>query len=260
MVQTMVSDTADAYGAGHNEALVRQARRRFGHDAFLATKSGIVFEADQPGSQRDTGWGLPLTINGSKTCVERAIDHGLRRHGVEQIDLLYAHHRDPSTLLEETVSAMAEAVQQGKVKAIGLSNGTVDDSNRANQLYPVWVVHYAYSLFSRESEYAILPPSTVSEWRLRAAHSWALTSWPSPCNLSMMASPRQQPMMQGENFILNLQRLETLVAIASVLSITPAQLPLVWLPAQADNTIPMSGSRSKAHAGENPAALAGNRA
>ena len=89
----MMIDTADAYGAGHNEELIKQANDVAERPAFVATKFGIVFEEDQTGSQLDTGWGFPLTINGSKEYVSRAIDQSLERLGVEQIDLLYAHYK-----------------------------------------------------------------------------------------------------------------------------------------------------------------------
>ena len=89
--QTMMIDTADAYGAGHNESLIKQAMQQTPIKPFIATKFGIVFDEDQTGSRLDTGWGFPLTINGSKEYVSRAIDQSLERLGVDQIDLLYAH-------------------------------------------------------------------------------------------------------------------------------------------------------------------------
>ena len=153
----MMIDTADAYGAGHNEILIKQAIRQSTKDAFVATKFGIVFEEDQAGSQLDTGWGFPLTINGTKTYVKRAIDNSLKRLDVEQIDLLYAHYPDPNTPIEETVSAMAEAVREGKVKAIGLSNVTADEIIQANEVHAISAVQYEYSLFRREAEDNILP-------------------------------------------------------------------------------------------------------
>ena len=88
--QNMMIDSADAYGAGHNEEFIRQAIKQAGKSAFVATKFGIVFEEDQSGNRLDTGWGVPLTINGRKDYVKRAIDNSLKRLGIERIDLLYA--------------------------------------------------------------------------------------------------------------------------------------------------------------------------
>ncbi|GMM88013.1 aldo/keto reductase [Vibrio fortis] len=155
--QGMMIDTADAYGAGHNEDLIKQAVAQTETAPFIATKFGIVFEEDQTGSQLDTGWGFPLTINGTKEYVARAIDNSLERLGVEQIDLLYAHYLDPNIPLAETVSAMADAVKAGKVKAIGLSNVTAEQVLEANEIHPIAAVQYEYSLFRREAEIDILP-------------------------------------------------------------------------------------------------------
>ncbi|MDN3685278.1 aldo/keto reductase [Vibrio sinaloensis] len=156
--QGMMIDTADAYGAGHNEDLISKSYPAYrAKKAFVATKFGIVFEEQQTGSTLDTGWGFPLTINGTKEYVARAIDNSLERLGVEQIDLLYAHYLDPNVALEETVQAMAEAVKAGKVKAIGLSNVTAEQVLRANEIHPIAAVQYEYSLFRREAETDILP-------------------------------------------------------------------------------------------------------
>lgn len=150
--QGMMIDTADAYGAygaGHNESLSKQAIANTSVKPFIATKFGIVYEEGQTGSQVDTGWGFPLTINGSKEYVAKAIDASLERLGVEQIDLLYAHYLEPNVSIEETVGAMADAVKAGKVKAIGLSNVTVEQVLKANEIHPLAAVQYEYSLFRR---------------------------------------------------------------------------------------------------------------
>lgn len=254
--QSMMIDTADAYGAGHNEILLREAMQQSAKDAFVATKVGIVFEENQPGSQLDTGWGFPLKINGTKTYVKRAIDNSLERLGVEQIDLLYAHYLDPDTPLEETVSAMAEAVKEGKVKAIGLSNVTANEIIQANKVYPISAVQYEYSLFRREAETDILPAIN--------SIGAVLVCW-SPLGAGFLTGTVKElddgdfrnnnPKMQGENFTNNLQRLDRIKKIASDLSITPAQLALAWLIAQGENVIPIPGSRKKHRIDENLSAL-----
>lgn len=254
--QNMMIDTADAYGAGHNESLLKQAIKKSGKNAFVATKFGIVFEEDQDGSQLDTGWGFPLTINGTKNYVKRAIDNSLDRLGIEQIDLLYAHYLDPNTPLEETISAMAEAVQAGKVKAIGLSNVTSEEIIQANEVHAISAVQYEYSLFRREAETDILPA-------INSIGS-SLVCW-SPLGAGFLTGTVKEletedfrnnnPKMQGENFTSNLQRLEKIKEIASDLNITPAQLALAWLIAQGDNIIPIPGSRKVSRINENLAAL-----
>jgi len=254
--QNMMIDTADAYGAGHNEILIKQAMQQATKDAFVATKFGIVFEEDQTGSQLDTGWGFPLTINGTKTYVKRAIDNSLERLGVEQIDLLYAHYLDPNTPLEETLSAMADAVREGKVKAIGLSNVTADEIIQANRAHPISAVQYEYSLFRREAENDILPAIN--------SIGAALVCW-SPLGAGFLTGTVKElddddfrnnnPKMQGENFTYNLKRLEHIRKIASDLSITSAHLALAWLIVQGENIIPIPGSRKKHRVDENLAAL-----
>jgi len=254
--QNMIIDTADAYGAGHNQILIKQAMKQSAKDTFIATKFGIVFEKDQVGSQLDTGWGFPLTINGTRSYVRRAIDNSLERLGVERIDLLYAHYLDPNTPIEETISAMAEAVKQGKVKAIGLSNVTADQIIRANEVHTISAVQYEYSLFRREAEKEILPAVN----RIGAA----LVCW-SPLGAGFLTGTVKElddgdfrtnnPKMQGENFTSNLQRLEYIINISVVLNVTPAQLALAWLIAQGDNIIPIPGSRKKSRIDENLAAL-----
>lgn len=254
--QGMMIDTADAYGAGHNEHLVKQAIAQSSQPAFIATKFGIVFEEGQTGSTLETGWGFPLTLNGSKDYVTRAIDNSLARLGVEQIDLLYAHYLDPQVPLEETVTAMANAVRAGKVKAIGLSNVTADEILRANSVHPIAAVQYEYSLFRREAEREIIP--AVNQIGAN------LVCW-SPLGAGFLTGDvtrlapddfrNHNPKMQGENFIQNLERVEKIKLIAQEYQVTPAQLALAWLLAQGDNILPIPGSRKITRIDENLASL-----
>ncbi|WP_425670558.1 aldo/keto reductase [Vibrio owensii] len=254
--QGMMIDTADAYGAGHNEDLIKKAIAQTNQKAFISTKFGIVFEEGETGSTLDTGWGFPLTINGTKEYVARAIDNSLERLGVEQIDLLYAHYLDPQIPLEETVAAMSDAVKAGKVKAIGLSNVTAEQVLRANEIHPISAVQYEYSLFRREAEADILPAVN----QIGAA----LVCW-SPLGAGFLTGQVKEldendfrnnnPKMQGDNFTSNLARLEEIKNIAAEYDITPAQLALAWLVAQGDNIIPIPGSRKTSRIDENLGAL-----
>lgn len=188
--------------------------------------------------------------------MKHAIDNSLERLGIEQIDLLYAHYLDPNTPLEETISAMAESVTEGKVKAIGLSNVTADEIIQANKVHPISAVQYEYSLFRREAEIDILPAIN--------SIGATLVCW-SPLGAGFLTGTIKElgdgdfrnnnPKMQGENFTNNLQRLDRIKKIASDLSITPAQLALAWLISQGDNIIPIPGSRKKSRIDENLTAL-----
>ena len=254
--RNMMIDTADAYGAGHNEGLIGQAIKKSGRKPFVATKFGIVFEEGQTGGQLDTGWGFPLTINGTRSYVARAVDNSLARLGVEQIDLLYAPFPDPGTPLEETVSAMAEAVKAGKVAAIGLSNATPEQIIRAHEVHAIAAVQYEYSLFRREAETGILPAVK----RINAA----MVCW-SPLGAGVLTGTvkalnkddfrNNNPKMQGQNFKDNLRRVEEIKNIASDLNITPAQLALAWLLARGDHLMAIPGSRQISRIDENLAAL-----
>lgn len=254
--RNLMIDTADAYGAGHNELLIREAMAKTSRKAFVATKFGIVFEEGQTGSQLPTGWGFPLTINGTKPYVLRAIDKSLERLGVERIDLIYAHYLDPETPLEETVGAMAEAVRQGKVKAIGLSNVNASEIRRAHAVHPIAAVQYEYSLFRREAELEILPAVE----QIGAA----LVCW-SPLGAGFLTGQVKEleasdfrnnnPKMQGENFASNLQRLEEIRRIATEAGTTPALLALAWLLAQSSAILPIPGSRKASRIDENLQAL-----
>lgn len=254
--RNMMIDTADAYGAGHNEVLIREAMRKASRKAFVATKFGIVFEEGQTGSQLPTGWGFPLTINGTRPYVLRAIDKSLERLGVERLDLVYAHYLDPRTPLEETVAAMAEAVGQGKVGAIGLSNVTADEIRRAHAVHPVAAVQYEFSLFRREAELEILP--AVEEIDA------LLVCW-SPLGAGFLTGQvteieagdfrNNNPKMQGENFVSNLTRLERIKELAATLGITPASLALAWLLARSPRIVPIPGSRKASRIDENLQAL-----
>ncbi|GAM60352.1 aldo/keto reductase [Vibrio ishigakensis] len=151
---------------------------------------------------------------------------------------MYAHYLDPNTPLEETVQAMADAVKAGKVKAIGLSNVTAEQVLKANEIHPIAAVQYEYSLFRREAETDILPAINKI--------SAALVCW-SPLGAGFLTGKVQEldendfrknnPKMQGDNFVSNLERLEKIKAIAAEYDITPAQLALAWLVAQGDNII-----------------------
>ncbi len=133
---TMI-DSADAYGNGHNEALVGRAIKNRRNEAFLATKFGIVFDEGETGTDLPTGWGFSLKINGKPEYVRKALDGSLRRMGVDVIDLWYAHYADPDTPIEQTVGAMADAVRAGKVRYLGLSNITARQVRQAHAVHPI---------------------------------------------------------------------------------------------------------------------------
>ena len=245
-------DTADAYGNGHNEQLVARAVADRRDKAFIATKFGIVFDPDETGTDVPTGWGFSLNINGKPDYVQRCLEKSLGRLGTSHIDLWYAHYPDPATPIEETVGAMAEAVEAGKVRFLGLSNVTADQVRRAHSVHPIAAVQYEYSLWRREAESDLF--QTLRELGI------ALVPW-SPLGGGFLTGTidtlgaedfrNNNPRFQGENLATNKQRFAPLLNLAGELGITAAQLSLAWLLHQGEDIIPIPGTRSPDRVTEN---------
>jgi aryl-alcohol dehydrogenase-like predicted oxidoreductase len=249
-------DSADAYGNGHNEILVGEALRERRDSAFVATKFGIVFEADQTGTELPTGWGFSLTINGTPAYTRRALDASLKRLGLDTIDLWYLHYPDPQVPVEETVGAMAEAVSAGKVRYLGLSNVTADQVNRAHTVHPITAVQYEYSLWRRAAETALLP--TLRELGI------SLVCW-SPLGSGFLTGTvdrlpkgdfrHNNPRFSDENLKVNQDRFAPVKSLAVELGLTPAQLALAWLLHQGEDILPIPGTRKQARLTENAKAV-----
>ena len=245
-------DTADAYGNGHNEQLVGRAVAKRRDEAFVATKLGIVFDPNETGTEVPTGWGFSLKVNGKPDYVRWALENSLDRLGMSHIDLWYAHFPDPATPIEETVGAMSEAVREGKVRFLGLSNVTAEQVRRAHKVHHIAAVQYEYSLWRREVETELLP--TLRELGI------ALVPW-SPLGSGFLTGPidvlaandfrNNNPRYQGENLKANKQRFAPLMKLAEELGITSAQLSLAWLLHQGEDIIPIPGTRKRERVTEN---------
>ncbi len=245
-------DTADAYGNGHNEELVGRALAPNRDLAFVATKFGIVFDPDETGTEVPTGWGFSLNINGTPDYVKKAVDQSLQRLNMSHIDLLYAHYPDPAVPMAETVGAMSEAVQAGKVRYLGLSNVTAEQVREAQAIHPIAAVQFEYSLWRREAETELLP--TLRELGI------ALVPW-SPLGSGFLTGTvdslpdddfrNNNPRYQGENLATNQDRFAPLLSLAQELGITAAQLSLAWLLHQGDDIIPIPGTRKPDRVSEN---------
>ncbi|HMA97527.1 MAG TPA: aldo/keto reductase, partial [Polyangiaceae bacterium] len=140
-------DTADMYGPFKNEELVGRALRDRRDRAIIATKFGNVRGTD----------GAFLGISGRPEYVRTCIDASLKRLGIDYVDLYYQHRVDPTVPIEETVGAMAELVQAGKVRYLGLSEAAPGTIRRAHAVHPISALQTEYSLWSREPEEAIFP-------------------------------------------------------------------------------------------------------
>ncbi len=242
-------DTADMYGSGANEQLIGKAIADRRDQVILATKFGILRGEDN--SFRG--------VNGSPEYVHQACNASLQRLGIDYIDLYYQHRVDPNVPIEETVGAMAELVQQGKVRYIGLSEAAPATIRRAHAVHPITALQTEYSLWSRDPEDEILP--TVRELGIgfvpysplgRGFLSGSITSLE---DLAPDDYRRYSPRFQGENFNKNIQLVEAVKEIAAEKGVTPGQLAIAWLLAQGDDIVPIPGTKRRAYLEENVAAV-----
>ncbi|MFD3166183.1 aldo/keto reductase [Herpetosiphon sp. NSE202] len=241
-------DTADMYGPFTNEQLVGKAFKGRRDQVILATKFGIQ---RGPDNQR--------SINGRPEYVKAACDASLQRLGVDHIDLYYQHRVDANVPIEETVGAMAELVQAGKVRYIGLSEADAPTIRRAHQVHPISALQTEYSLWSREPEIEIL--ATTRELGIGfVAYSplgrgFLTGQFRSVDDFAADDYRRYSPRFQGENFQRNLSLVQHIEQLASQKGITPAQLALAWVLAKGDDIVPIPGTKRRRYLEENMAAL-----
>lgn len=242
-------DTADMYGPFTNEELVGRAIKDRRDQVVLATKFGNVRTADG-------GWG---GVNGQPEYVKQCCDASLQRLGVEVIDLYYQHRVDPTVPIEETIGAMAELVQAGKVRYLGMSEAAPETIRRAQAVHPITALQTEYSLWSREPEDQLLP--TVRELGIGfvpyspLGRGFLTGAFQSPDDFAANDYRSHSPRFQGENFAKNLDLVEKVKAIAQEKGVTPAQLALAWLLAQGDDIVPIPGTKRRSYLEENAAAV-----
>lgn len=241
-------DTADMYGPFTNERLVGKAIKDRRDEVVLATKF-----ANMRGE--DGSW---LGISGKPEYVKQACDASLERLGVDVIDLYYQHRVDPEVPIEETVGAMAELVEAGKVRYLGLSEAAPETIRRAHAVHPISALQTEYSLWSRDPEDELLslcdelgitfiPYSPLGRGFLTGAIQRIDDLDPDDWR-------RNNPRFQGENFQKNFELVKTVEELAKEKSCTPAQLALAWLLAQGEDIIPIPGTRRIERLEENAAA------
>jgi aryl-alcohol dehydrogenase-like predicted oxidoreductase len=242
-------DTADMYGPYTNERLVGRAIAGRRDAVVLATKFGIV---------RDPSNATARRINGRPEYVREACEGSLRRLGLDHIDLYYQHRVDPDTPIEETIGAMAELVQEGKVLHLGLSEAGPDTLRRASAVHPIAALQTEYSLWSRDPEEEILP--TVRELGIgfvaysplgRGFLSGQIRSLD---DLEADDYRRHSPRFQGENLERNLQLVRRVEELAHHKGVTAGQLALAWVLHQGDDIVPIPGTKRRAYLEENAAA------
>ena len=242
-------DTADAYGPHTNEELVGEAIRGRRDQVVLATKFGFA-----QGFNVTLGAPRP-PVNGKPDYVKASCEGSLRRLGVDHIDLYYLHRVDPDTPIEETVGAMAELVQAGKVRFLGLSEASAATIRKAHAVHPITAVQSEYSLWTRDPEEQVLP--TLRELRIGlVAYSplgrgFLSGTIRSTDDLAPDDYRRSTPRFMGENFARNLDLVATVERLAKAKGVTPAQLALAWLLAQGKDIVPIPGTKRVERLDEN---------
>jgi aryl-alcohol dehydrogenase-like predicted oxidoreductase len=242
-------DTSDMYGPHTNERLVGGAISGRREEVFLATKFGIRVEPGDPPRR---------SVDGSPDYVRSACEASLGRLGVEHIDLYYQHRVDPNTPIEETVGAMAELVEQGKVRHIGLSEASAQTIRRAHAVHPITAVQTEYSLWTRDVESEILP--TLNELGIAlVAYSplgrgFLSGRFTSTEELDENDFRRYGPRFTGENLNENLKLAERVSELANEKGITPGQLALAWVLHRGEHIVPIPGTKRVSYLEENLAA------
>jgi len=241
-------DTADVYGPFTNEVLVGKALKGKRSQVVLATKFGNVRAPD----------GKFIGQNGRPEYVKSACDASLGRLGVDHIDLYYQHRVDRAVPIEETVGAMADLVQQGKVRFLGLSEASAQTVRRAHAVYPISALQTEYSLWSRDVEQEILP--TVRELGIGfVAYSplgrgFLTGQIKRPEDIQDGDWRRNHPRFQGDNFQKNLDLVGRVEALARAKRCTPGQLALAWLLEKGDGIVPIPGTKRRKYVEENAGA------
>ncbi len=241
-------DTADMYGPFTNERLVGRAIAGRRDEVVLSTKFGNVRGEN----------GERLGIRGDADYVRAACDASLERLGVETIDLYSQHRVDPETPIEETVGAMAELVEAGKVRYLGLSEASAETIRRAHAVHPISALQSEYSLWTRDVEAEVLP--TLRELGIGlVAYSPLGRGFLTGAIRSQADLPEQDfrgalPRFGDENLEANLRLVEHVEALAEAKGVTAGQIALAWVLSRGDDVVPIPGTKRVAYLEQNAAA------
>jgi aryl-alcohol dehydrogenase-like predicted oxidoreductase len=237
-------DTANVYGAGANEELVGRAIRDRRDEVVLATKFGIVRDAEGHRAAR-----------GDAAYVKQCCDESLARLGVDHIDLYYQHRVDPDTPIEETWGALAELVEAGKIRYAGLSEAGAATIRRAHAVHPVTALQSEWSLWTRDIEAEIAP--TCAELGIgivpfsplgRGFLTGSITSASQLGEKDMRAG---LPRFSEENLSANLAIVDTVKALAEKRGVTAGQLALAWVQAKGEHVVPIPGTKRRTYLEQN---------
>jgi len=240
-------DTAEVYGPHTNEELVGKAIRGRREQVVLATKFGIAL-----------GSGT-MQLDGSPANARRAVEGSLRRLGVDVIDLYYLHRRDPAVPIEETVGAMKELVEAGKVRFLGLSEVGAATIRRANAVHPISAVQSEYSLWERGIEESILPAMRELGVGLvpfsPLGRGYLTGAVKSSSVFGEGDFRRSLPRFDDEHMAANRNLVDTVKAVAARNAASPAQVALAWVLRVAPDAVPIPGTKRRAYLDDNLGAV-----
>ena len=243
-------DTADMYGPHTNEELVGKAIKGKRDLVFLATKFGIVRDPKDP---------TVRGINGHPDYIRKAVEGSLKRLNVDHIDLYYQHRVDPSVPIEETVGAMAQLVEAGKVRFLGLSEASSATLERACKVHPITALQSEYSLWTRDPEQDVLAACDKLGVGFVAysplGRGFLTGSIRSPQDFADDDYRRFSPRFQGDNFGKNLALVDKVQSLAKEKGVQPSQLALAWVLARNPHIVPIFGTKHRKYLEQNLGAL-----
>ncbi|MBV1789749.1 aldo/keto reductase [Marinobacterium sp. D7] len=238
-------DTATLYGGGKNETLVGKALKEKRSSLFLASKCGMAIS--QESGQKE--------INGRPDRIKAQCEASLRRLQTDHIDLYYLHRLDPNVAIEESVGALADLVQEGKIGAIGLSEVSATTLARAQIEAPIAALQTEYSLWSRNAEIAVLEATRNSGTAFVAfsplARGFLANGLRDISALEPKDIRNNMPRFNADNYPRNLQLLDQYLTLAETAGCTPAQMALAWLKSRGGHIVPIPGTRHIEHMEEN---------
>jgi aryl-alcohol dehydrogenase-like predicted oxidoreductase len=247
-------DTAQVYGPLTNESLVGEAIRGHRDEYVIATKFNYRMDNAVPGDMTTIG-----RQDGSAEHVRESVHGSLERLGTDHIDLYYQHRVDPNVPIEETVGALADLVQQGKVRHIGLSEASAETIRRAHAVHPITAVQSEYSLWTRDVEAEVLP--ACRELGIGfvpyspLGRGFLAGRFTSPDELDANDFRRNNPRFTDANLEANLRLAAKVKEIAAEKGVTPAQLAIAWVLAQGEDLVPIPGTKRRSYLEQNAGAV-----
>jgi aryl-alcohol dehydrogenase-like predicted oxidoreductase len=246
-------DTAQMYGWGANEELIGRVLKGRRDQVTIATKFGVIPDPDHPDDR------TKRVTDGTPANIRASVDAALQRLGTDHIDLFYQHRPDENTPIEETVGALAEQIQAGKIRYYGLSEVTPELVRRAHATHPLTAVQSEYSLWTRENAEELLPVQrelgigTVAYSPL--GRGFLTGRFTSPADFDAGDFRSINPRFAQEAFDANMAIVDVVKEVAAAKGATPAQIALAWVHSRGDDVVPIPGTRRAARLEENVGAL-----